>query len=63
MEPYFQRALASGELQYPYRNFVHFYDYSRPGVLHFNITRINRVNGLSAADLTAAEIEGGGRRL
>ena len=58
VEPYFQRALASGELQYPYRNFVHFYDYPRPGVLHFNMTRINRVNGLSAADLTAAEIEG-----
>lgn len=58
VEPYFQRALASGELHYPYRNFVHFYDYPRPGVLHFNMTRINRVNGLSAADLTTAEIEG-----
>lgn len=58
VEPFFQRALASGELHYPYRNFVHFYDYPRPGVLHFNMTRINRVNGLSAADLTAAEIEG-----
>ena len=58
VEPYFQRALASGELHYPYRNFVHFYDYPRAGVLHFNMTRINRVNGLSAADLTTAEIEG-----
>ena len=58
VEPYFQRALASGELHYPYRNFVHFYDYPRAGVLHFNMTRINRVSGLSAVDLTAAEIEG-----
>ncbi len=58
VEPYFQRALASGELHYPFRNFIHFYDYPRPGVLHFNMTRINQVSGLSAADLTAAEIEG-----
>jgi hypothetical protein len=58
VEPYFQRALATGELHYPYRNFVHFYDYPRPGVLHFNMTRINRVSGLSAGDLSLAEMEG-----
>ncbi|AHF92266.1 glucose-inhibited division protein A [Opitutaceae bacterium TAV5] len=58
VEPYFQQALAAGELHYPHRNFVHFYDYPRPGVLHFNMTRINRVSGLSAEDLTHAEIEG-----
>lgn len=58
VEPYFQKALAAGELHYPYRNFVHFYDYPRPGVLHFNMTRINRVSGLSAEDLSAAEMEG-----
>lgn len=58
VEPYFQDALTSGRLHYPYRNFVHFYDYPRPGVLHFNMTRINLVSGLSAADLTKAEIEG-----
>ncbi len=58
VEPYFQRALASGELHYPHRNFIHFYDYPRPGVLHFNMTRINRVSGLSARDLSTAEIEG-----
>lgn len=58
VEPYFQRALASGELHYPYRNFIHFYDYPRAGVLHFNMTRINSVSGLSAGDLTKAEIEG-----
>lgn len=58
VEPYFQRALASGELHYPYRNFIHFYDYPRTGVLHFNMTRITGVSGLSTEDLTKAEIEG-----
>ncbi len=58
VEPYFQQALAAGRLHYPYRNFVHFYDYPRPGVLHFNMTRINHVSGLSAGDLSAAEMEG-----
>jgi hypothetical protein len=58
VEPYFQRALSSGALHYPYRNFIHFYDYPRPGVLHFNMTRINKVSGLSATDLTNAEVEG-----
>lgn len=58
VEPYFQAALKSGELYYPYRPFVHFYDYPRPGILHFNMTRINSVSGLSAIDLTKAEIEG-----
>lgn len=58
VEPYFQKALAFGELHYPYRNFIHFYDYPRPGVLHFNMTRINCVSGLSSEDLTMAEIEG-----
>lgn len=58
VEPYFQAALASGQLHYPYRNFIHFYDYPRPGVLHFNMTRVTCVSGLSAEDLTKAEIEG-----
>ncbi len=58
VEPYFQKALSTGELHYPHRNFIHFYDYPRPGVLHFNMTRINRVSGLCARDLSSAEIEG-----
>jgi hypothetical protein len=58
VEPYFQAALKNGELHYPYRPFIHFYDYPRPGILHFNMTRINKVSGLSASDLTKAEIEG-----
>jgi hypothetical protein len=58
VEKYFQRDLASGKLHYPYRNFIHFYDYPRPGVLHFNMTRITHVSGLKTEDLTKAEVEG-----
>jgi hypothetical protein len=58
VEPYFQRALASKELHYPYRPFIHFYDYPRPGILHFNMTRIGEVSGLSVVDLSNAEAEG-----
>lgn len=58
IEPYFQEALSNGSLIYPYRPFIHFYDYPRDGVLHFNMTRINEVSGLSVDDLTKSEIEG-----
>ncbi len=58
VEPYFQEARAAGRLEFPHREWVHFYDYPRAGVLHFNMTRVNRVNGLQSADLTRAEIEG-----
>jgi len=58
VEPFFQKAINSGELFYPYRTFVHFYDHPRQGILHFNMTRINEVSGLSVEDLTFAEIEG-----
>lgn len=58
VEPYFQQALAEGSLHYPYRPFIHFYDYPRPGVLHFNMTRINRVSGLNVEDLSFSEGEG-----
>ena len=58
VEPYFQEARANKSLNYPYREFVQFFDYPQPGVLHFNMTRINRVSGLSNEDLTHAEIEG-----
>ena len=58
VDTYFQAARANGSLDYPHRDFIHFYDYPRPGVLHFNMTRINQVSGLSLRDLTKAEIEG-----
>lgn len=46
VDPYFQRAIREGQLHFPYREWIHFYDYPHPGVLHFNMTRINQVNGL-----------------
>ncbi|MDR2674890.1 MAG: FAD-dependent oxidoreductase [Opitutaceae bacterium] len=58
VEPYFQKALASGGLHYPYRSFMHFYDYPRAGVLHFNMTRVSEASGLSPEDLSRAEMEG-----
>ncbi len=58
VEPYFQKAIAEGRLHYPHREWVHFYDHPQPGILHFNMTRINQRNGLSAKDLTYAEMEG-----
>ena len=58
VEPYFQKAREQGSLVFPYRDFVHFYDYPRPGVLHFNMTRITEVNGLRRKDLSYAEVEG-----
>jgi hypothetical protein len=58
VEPYFQDARAKGRLDYPSRDWVQFYDYPRPGVLHFNMTRINPASGLRSEDLSRAEIEG-----
>jgi len=58
VDAYFQEARRTGSLDYPYRDFVHFYDYPRPGVLHFNMTRINQLSGLSSRDLSLAEVEG-----
>lgn len=58
VDPFFQAAVRSGELVYPHRDWVHFYDFPAAGVLHFNMTRINRVSGLSPADLSQAELEG-----
>jgi hypothetical protein len=55
---YFLSSKEKGELIFPHRDFIHFYDYPRPDVLHFNMTRINRVSGLAVRDLTAAEMEG-----
>ena len=58
VEEYFQNSLTNGSLDYTARDFVQFYDYPRKGVLHFNMTRVNKTNGLDNADLTASEIEG-----
>ncbi len=58
VEKYFQASLADGSLDYTARDFVQFYDYPRGGVLHFNMTRVTKSNGLDNADLSASEIEG-----
>lgn len=58
VEPFFQDAREKGRLNYPFREFVHFYDFPRPGVLHFNMTRINDSSPLSLNDLSYAEKEG-----
>lgn len=52
-----REATANGELQLG-RDSVLFWTTVRPGLLHFNTTRVARVNALSAEDLTRAEIEG-----
>jgi hypothetical protein len=58
VEPYFQDAKKTGRLDFPFRDFIHFYDFPRPGVLHFNMTRITDADPLQTADLSRAEIEG-----
>lgn len=55
---YFQEDCKSGRLKYPSRDFIHFYDYPRAGVLHFNMTRVNGINGCDSRDLTRAELAG-----
>lgn len=57
VDGHFQRARAAGRIDYPYREWIHFYDHPRPGVLQFNMTRVNRVNGLSSQDLGRAEVD------
>lgn len=52
-----REATADGELQLG-RDSVLFWTTVRPGVLHFNTTRVARVDALSAQDLTRAELEG-----
>ena len=55
---YFLRAKEAGRLDYPFKPWVQFFDYPRPGVLHFNMTHIWRKDGLNPWDLSAAELEG-----
>jgi hypothetical protein len=52
----FDQAKAEGQLRQPRENVLFFYA-TRPGVVHFNTTRVVGLSGASAEDLTAAEIE------
>ncbi len=53
----FDQAKAEGRLHQPRDNVLFFYTV-RPGVIHFNTTRVVGLSGASAEDLSAAEIEG-----
>jgi len=54
----FDAARAAGKLEYPYKTWVQFYDYPRPGALHFNMTRVWQKSGIEARQLSDAEREG-----
>ncbi len=53
----YDKAKAEGRLTCPRENILMFFT-TRPGVVHFNQTRITGLDGTSAEDLTRAEIEG-----
>jgi hypothetical protein len=46
-----------GEITDP-RPVLMYWSYSRPGIVHFNTTRVHRVDATKVEDLTKAEIEG-----
>jgi len=52
----FDQGKAEGRLHQPRENVLFFYT-TRPGVVHFNTTRVTGLSGADADDLTAAEIE------
>ncbi|MFW6157957.1 MAG: FAD-dependent oxidoreductase, partial [Planctomycetota bacterium] len=54
----FREAKAAGRLDFPFRSRVAFYEYPRPGVLHFNATRMQGRPALTGDELTRVEIEG-----
>jgi hypothetical protein len=54
----FQQARASGRLEFPFRDQLAFYEFPRPGVLHFNSTRMTGAPALTAGRLSELEIEG-----
>jgi hypothetical protein len=54
----FLEAQRAGRLDFPFKAGLGFYEYPRPGVLHFNATRMGGATALNAARLTELEIEG-----
>jgi hypothetical protein len=52
----FDKAKADGRVHCPRENVLLFYT-TRPGVVHFNTTRVTGRSGVNADDLTAAELE------
>lgn len=55
---YFEDARNAGRLDFPFRDWVAFYEYPRPGCLQFNMTRVCERSALDARQLSAAEREG-----
>ncbi len=53
----FEEAKAEGKITFPRRKVLYF-PTTRKGEIHFNTTRIIRVDGTKAEDLTYAEVEG-----
>jgi len=54
----FSKAREAGEVYSPNISKIGIYEYPRPGVLHFNATRILDAVALNSEDLTKCEIEG-----
>jgi hypothetical protein len=54
----FRDARDAGRLDFPFKPNVAFYEYPRPGVLHFNATRMQGVPALTSEELTRVETEG-----
>jgi len=52
----FDKATAEGRVRCPRENVLWFHT-TRPGVVHFNTTRVTGKSGVSADDLTEAEVE------
>ncbi len=52
----YDKAKAEGRVRCPRENVLFFYT-TRPGVVHFNTTRVTGRSGVNADDLTAAELE------
>lgn len=51
-------ARKSGRLEFPYKQGMGIYDFPRPGVLHFNATRVLGQPALTSEELSRVEVEG-----
>jgi FAD dependent oxidoreductase len=54
----FRVAKESGRLEFPHKGGLGVYEFPRPGVLHFNATRVLGQPALTSQELSRAEIEG-----
>ena len=52
----FEAAKEAGRIEFPFKRHVSFYHYPRPGVLHFNATRMQGTPALTSEELTRVEI-------